>query len=78
MAKTKLKQKPNPTTENDLSVKLDCGCMAIFPRGDINKGNMFLCKKHLGEDPFTTLDVLDKIGQGIKAGKTSFGIQGRD
>lgn len=78
MSKTKLKQKPNPNTENDLSITLDCGCLATFPRGDINKGQMFLCKRHLSEDPFTTLDVLNKLGQGIKAGKTSFSISGRD
>ena len=77
MSKPKLLQKPTKGV-NDLSVNLECGCVAIFVRGDVNKGNMYLCKKHLKEDPFTTLSVLDKLGQGIKAGKTSFSISGRD
>jgi hypothetical protein len=62
----------------DKSVKLSCGCVVVYMRGNLDKGQMFLCRQHLKEYPFTSLEIVARVAEGIRQGKTTFSIRGRD
>lgn len=62
----------------DLSIRLNCGCVVVYMKNDLDRGRMFLCPRHINEDTFDSLRIVDRIAQEIKNGKTSFTIRGRE
>lgn len=52
----------------DKTVKLSCGCLAIYMLGDLDNGRMFFCKRHLRVDPFDQLRMLAEVTRQIKSG----------
>lgn len=62
----------------DTSVKLSCGCVVTYVRGDLTRGQMFLCHKHVKEDIFATMRVVEWIASKIRSGVRTFTmVEGR-
>ena len=58
------------TLVTDKTVKLSCGCLAIYMLGDLDRGQMFFCKRHLSMGVFDGLRMLGEVTRQIRAGAT--------